>query len=128
MIFGLMQIGVTTVHLSSEAVFLFLLGDIPFSCSPRSDKHENSRGKHKRWRNRIYRTCRVIIAVCVVLLGIYVVLIEKKNDLRDYKYIPILILECIALWAFGFSWLVKGKTLGLLSFFQDKPDEAKVSS
>jgi hypothetical protein len=44
------------------------------------------------------------------LAGIMVyMLFLQKTVLRNWA--PVLILEILALWAFGFSWLVKGETL-----------------
>jgi hypothetical protein len=53
--------------------------------------------------NKIYRTCGVLMLVCVVLvfvLGLY-----------DVPYATI-ICETMALFFFGFSWLIKGRAFG----------------
>lgn len=110
------------VHLSSAAVFLTLLGVYSWVLFTRSDKEENKRSSRKPRRNKVYRSCAFVIWVCVSLLIIYF-LSGFSNEERDTKYKIIIILECIALWAFGFSWLVKGKTMGLIKFLQDKPEE-----
>ena len=60
-------------------------------------------------RNRIYKTCGVIILSSVVSLAI----ITKFNLFTGCN--PIFICETVCLFAFGFSWLVKGQ-----SFFKDK--------
>lgn len=63
----------------------------------------------KRVRNRVYRTCGVIMLVCLVLIGVdffFLVDVPAVEALH-----PIFWLEAIGLWAFGFSWFVKGETL-----------------
>lgn len=64
--------------------------------------------RQKRWRNRVYRTCGVAILICIGLIGLYHVL-PLNESLAAIK--PVFWLESMALWAFGFSWLVKGETL-----------------
>ena len=60
--------------------------------------------KQKIIRNRAYRTCGGVIIgsmLTVILFNIHPFLAE----------LPIvLICETLALWAFGFSWFVKGET------------------
>ncbi len=51
----------------------------------------------KRWRNRVYLVCGLIMAVSVLWAG---------SSL--FTGAPIFWPEAIALWAFAFSWLVKG--------------------
>lgn len=112
---------VATVHLSCAAVFLALLGVYSWVLFTRTDKDESTRGSRKIWRNRVYRTCAVIIWISVAILGIYVKWFSTEE--RDTETKIIIIFECIALWAFGFSWLVKGKTMGLIKFLQDEVEE-----
>lgn len=62
----------------------------------------------KAGRNQIYRWCGYIILICLIILAIYF--------LGDFTFsifgIPtIYFFETIALWAFAFSWFVKGKTI-----------------
>lgn len=108
---------VTTVHLTSAAIFLLLLGVYSFVLFTRTDKDQNSRGRRKYIRNGIYRACGIIIVISVAILGVYIWKFETEQ--RDYDYHIIILFETIALWAFGFSWLVKGKTMGLIKFLQD---------
>lgn len=53
--------------------------------------------------NNIYRTCGILMLVCVVLVFIL--------GLFDVHYATI-ICETLALFFFGFSWLIKGRALG----------------
>lgn len=59
-------------------------------------------------RNRIYRGCGIVMLACIVLMGLYS-LAGKPDALSAVK--PVFWLETLALWAFGFSWFVKGETL-----------------
>jgi len=64
--------------------------------------------RQRRRRKRIYRVCGIIIMVCLLLLIVYFT--PLMNYLPDISFIkPILILEVVALWAFGISWITKGK-------------------
>jgi hypothetical protein len=60
--------------------------------------------KQKIERNRVYRVCGIVIAAAI--LGV---------PFDDYPAItflkPTLVLETIALTAFGISWLTKGELI-----------------
>jgi hypothetical protein len=76
--------------LSYFSLFLFTKsGDFP---TPR-----------KKVRNRVYRTCGVSMLVCIALIGVY--------NLLHMQGPGVFVLETLMLWAFGFSWFVKGETL-----------------
>ncbi|MDH3672108.1 MAG: DUF998 domain-containing protein [Gammaproteobacteria bacterium] len=62
----------------------------------------------KRMRNRVYVTCGLIMLVCIALIGLYYWLLQD-SPIAAIK--PVFWLESLALWAFGFSWFVKGETL-----------------
>ena len=62
----------------------------------------------KLTRNRIYRGCGITIVSCIVLLG---ALHAAGADTPVRRFAPVFLLEAVALWAFGFSWFVKGETL-----------------
>ena len=61
----------------------------------------------KKMRNSIYKTCGIIIVGCIVLIAIYNFAGNMETDFAKYK--PTLILESIALFAFGASWITKGQ-------------------
>jgi hypothetical protein len=63
--------------------------------------------REKILRNRIYKTCGYTIIACIILLVLATKIPVLRESLKDYK--PIFILETIALWAFGLSWLTKGE-------------------
>lgn len=62
----------------------------------------------KRKRNAVYRTCGWIMVGCIVGVGAYKLLLrESALD----AIAPVFWLESTALWAFGWSWFIKGETL-----------------
>lgn len=64
-------------------------------------------------RNRVYRICGYVIVGCI--LGIVAVSALRMLG-RELPQIiaPVFWLEAIAIWAFGWSWFVKGKGLNIL--------------
>lgn len=62
----------------------------------------------KRVRNRVYRSCGVTMLTCIALIGVYFAFLQGT---AVSALGPVFWLESTALWAFGFSWFVKGETL-----------------
>jgi hypothetical protein len=62
----------------------------------------------KAARNRIYFVCGVIMLASIALIAAWV-LLPQNPRLAAIK--PVFWLESLALWAFGWSWFVKGETL-----------------
>lgn len=92
------------IHLISAATFLLCLAIFSLVIFTKGD----SDTRQQRRRKRIYRSCGIIILLCLLLLILYFT--PLKNILPDISFIkPILILEVISLWAFGISWITKGK-------------------
>ena len=60
--------------------------------------------KMKKMRNKIYLICGIVIIVAIILSGLSLVV----NKAISYQYNLLYWGETIALWAFGYSWLVKG--------------------
>jgi len=71
----------------------------------------------KRMRNDIYVMCGWIIIGCIVCIGLVSFIDPVYEQLKWIK--PTFALEAIALFAFGFSWLIKGDT-----FFRDKTEHS----
>jgi len=86
--------------LSFNALFLF------------TKRHPGVMGEGKRRRNSIYRVCGVVMILALVCITVYTLFL-RTTFLAATN--PVLILESVALLAFGISWLVKGNTL-----FRDK--------
>ncbi len=98
------------IHLAFGALFFFCLSF--FSLYLFTRKGPGPLGRDKRRRNMVYRTCGVIMILSIVLITIYTL---SLRETALAKLNPVLVLESIALLAFGTSWLVKGNTL-----FKDK--------
>jgi len=64
--------------------------------------------EEKLQRNRFYKLCGYVILACIALIAVFFLFFED-SALKEYR--PVFWLESIALWAFGWSWLVKGETL-----------------
>jgi hypothetical protein len=86
--------------LSFNSLFLF------------TKRHPGVMGKEKKRRNMIYRMCGIVMILSIVCITIYTLFL-RETFLAARN--PVLILESLALFAFGISWLVKGHTL-----FRDK--------
>ncbi|MCY7292810.1 MAG: hypothetical protein LH615_11585 [Ferruginibacter sp.] len=67
----------------------------------------------KKVRNSIYKTCGIIIVICIILIAVYNLVDNLVTTFAKYK--PTLVLESIALFAFGASWITKGEM-----FLKDK--------
>ncbi len=97
-----------TVHFLGAAVFFVTLAYMSIFLFTKSNKKKEDIQKPKRNRNSVY------IAMCIImlvaLLGIVLLRIKPiGNALNPYQ--AEFWFETIALWAFGFSWLVKGETI-----------------
>jgi len=100
-------------HYASAGIFLLCLAIMSFFLFTKSDKKKHERGKRKKVRNRIYRTCAVVIvlSLLVIFLGFLNIIphdFYEKNHLTFW-------MEATAVESFGLSWLIKGETL-----FKDK--------
>ncbi len=73
-----------------------------------------TKGKNKN-ENRLYRICGFTILICLLLIVIYLYLL-KDNYPNLQRIKPVFWLEAFALWAFGISWLRKGKLLLKITF------------
>jgi len=94
------------IHLIFSALFFILLS---YNSIFLFTKHGPGRiSREKKHRNVIYRLCGIIMIVSMVLIIIYTSFFKTTVA---WKIHPVLILETVALLAFGISWLVKGNTL-----------------
>ncbi|MEL1245539.1 hypothetical protein AAEO56_14790 [Flavobacterium sp. DGU11] len=96
---------VSVVHYIGACLFFAALG---YYCLVLFTKSKGTLTEEKKKRNKIFRSCGYIIVGCIVLLAAY--RIPAINEiLKDTCY--FLVLEIVALWAFGISWLVKGEVI-----------------
>lgn len=61
----------------------------------------------KHQRNRIYRWCGYTMIFCMLSVGVCTFFLQ---DHWIASLMPVFWLEWLMLWAFGYSWLVKGNT------------------
>jgi hypothetical protein len=93
------------LHYISAAIFFAVLACMSLFLFTKSDPSGHMT-RQKRIRNRIYRVCGIVIVVAAIAIPIC-----QRDGIREHiRFLkPTLILEIIALEAFGFSWLVKGE-------------------
>ncbi len=99
------------VHLTFGACFFILLAYNSIFLFTKRAPGGGIMSKAKRKRNIVYRTCGIVMLLAILLLFIYKTYFE--HTILNKMYLT-LILESIALFAFGISWLIKGNT-----FFRD---------
>src|SRR5258708_15178009 len=114
--------------LATFALWIFRKTDQKKGKLPPNSQHKNANGtieiydnrtRRKKLRDKIYLSCGITILACLVLL-VLIALVQNlflsgKPWLQPLH--PVLLLEWLALWAFGFAWFVKGETL---CFLKDK--------
>jgi hypothetical protein len=101
-----------TIHLTFGALFFFALSFNSLYLFTR--RHPGVMGREKRRRNVIYRLCGVVMLLSIVCITAYTIFLRGTSIAATN---PVLILESVALIAFGISWWVKGNTL-----FKDRRD------
>jgi hypothetical protein len=98
------------IHVTFGALFFLALSFNSLFLFTR--RHPGVMGREKKRRNMIYRTCGVVMTSAIAAITLYTIFLRNTFLAAIY---PVLILESVALLAFGVSWLVKGNTL-----FRDK--------
>lgn len=91
------------LHLVFAGVFFLMLAYICLQLFTRNDGEQPTGNKYQR--NAVYRVCGILIIACLALIAL-----SKSLGLAASLH-PALWLECVAVWAFGVAWLVKGQTL-----------------
>jgi hypothetical protein len=97
----------STVHFSSAVALFLVLAYFSLFLFTKTGAMPPT--LEKRIRNRIYVACGVVMLACIALIGLYYLLGLKRAAVAAIN--PVFWLEALALWAFGFSWFVKGETL-----------------
>jgi hypothetical protein len=98
-------------HTIVAGLFFLILGFISLCCFPQTDVNNQNKQitTRKKKRNNIFKVCGWIMLICVPIMGIYFVS-DRFNTM--FGKIPfIFIIETIATWAFGISWLTIGETI-----------------
>src|ERR1700757_2017937 len=105
------KIGPLEIHLLFAASFFVLLAIMSIVFFTKSEhSKEYIKGTKKETRNRVYKTCGYIMLGCIVVLLFYFAVPGFKK-MFPTNFPLIFILETVALWAFGFSWLTKGEAI-----------------
>ncbi len=104
-IFQLIPESSNVFHLTFAVIFFLFLALNSLFLFTRSKEVVTSQ---KIKRNKVYIISGIVILVC--LLGMFISMLVLTDD-QLYKSKIILILESVALLAFGISWLIKGETI-----------------
>ncbi|MBC2839707.1 DUF998 domain-containing protein [Robiginitalea sp. SC105] len=108
---------VNNIHFISALVFFLTLSYISLFLFTQSNRSPSHWARPKKNRNRIYRICGMVMLGCIGLLALYFFWLEEHYpELGAYD--PVFWLESLALWAFGLSWLTKGRL-----FFRESTKE-----
>jgi hypothetical protein len=103
------------------ALWIFRKTDQKKGKLPPNSQHKNANGtieiydnrtRRKKQRDIVYLICGITIVVCLVLL-ILIALVQllflSGNPWLQPLHL-VLVLESLAIWAFGIAWFVKGET------------------
>ena len=92
------------VHIVSAGILFVLLAVFALVLFPRSSGQMTPR---KRIRNIVYRTCGGLMVAAILLMF--------PSQRAPETWHAFLWLETICVWAFGISWLVKGRLVKFLN-------------
>jgi hypothetical protein len=95
-------------HTIVAGLFFIILGFISLCCFPQTNVNKQITIQNKK-RINIFKVCGWIMLICVLIMAIYF-LSDRFSTI--FGKIPfIFIMETIATWAFGISWLTIGETI-----------------
>jgi hypothetical protein len=104
-LYGHMDNWKSLVHFASAGVFLITMGYMSIFRFTKGPKTAAKKVEHS-----IYKVCGYIIWACIALIGIeFIIQIFEKNF--QVTKVDVFILETVAVFAFGISWLVKGEAM-----------------
>ena len=96
------------LHLVFAGLFFGVLVVFSLFLFTRSHPQETpTRGK--KLRNRVYIICGCVMIISILLAFAFIYFNLHKTSLARLQ--PVFWLETTALWAFGVSWFVKGRTI-----------------
>ena len=98
-------------HLVCAISFFLTLAVIAYFVFTRPPLPKEQLEPRKCTRNKIYRICGVTIVVSLALAPLLDLVLS--DAVRDQIH-PLFWLESIAVWAFSFSWMIKGDLIPLL--------------
>lgn len=97
------------VHYIGAAIFLSSLAAMSLFLFTKSDKPPHERGRAKRRRNRVFRTCGVLMVLALLVILANPLKIISNEDFDRYHL--MFWMETVAVLAFGVSWLVKAELI-----------------
>ncbi len=95
-------------HTIVAGLFFITLGVISLLCFPQTDVNKHITTQNKK-RNNIFKICGWTMLMCVLIMAIY--FLSDRFSTMFGKIPFIFIMETIATWAFGISWLTIGETI-----------------
>ena len=93
------------IHFGSALLLFLVLGYFSLALFTKSGGNPTPQ---KLIRNRVYRTCGWVMIACIASIGFCY---WKLSTATLLSIKPVFWLESLALWAFGFSWFVKGEAI-----------------
>jgi len=107
LLFSLPENGIrNTIHYVSSGIFFCALAYMSIFLFT---KCRGEKTKEKKIRNKVFRTSGIIIICSIILIALYGFFGKSGDRLSELK--PVFLLEWLALFAFGVSWLVKAQVV-----------------
>ncbi len=97
-----------TMHFIAAGGFFLVLAYFSLILFTRDDGRPT---EMKLKRNVVYRACGIIMLSCILIIGGKSILDHFRPENLLQRLHGTFWLESLALWAFGISWITKGKTL-----------------
>jgi hypothetical protein len=95
-------------HSIVAGIFFIILGFISLCCFVQNNINRQITVRNKK-RNNIFKICGWIMLICVLVMTIYFVSDRFSKIFGKTPF--IFIMETVATWAFGISWLTIGETI-----------------
>jgi hypothetical protein len=95
-------------HTIVAGLFFIILGFISLCCFSQTDLNKQITTLKKK-RNNIFKICGWIMLISVIIMAIYFLSDRFRTMFGKIPF--IFIMETIATWAFGISWLTIGETI-----------------
>jgi len=103
------QVTIGWTHFAFATCFLLLLALMAIFLFRRTDQVNPT--QRKQQRNTLYLICGIAIVACLVLAALILLVPNLSGTPWLQPLHPILVLESLAICAFGIAWFVKGETI-----------------
>jgi hypothetical protein len=100
------------VHPWSATGLFLVLAYFSFFLFTKSDKEKGQQSARKQRQNLIYKVCAVAMLLFIATISLSYWLLDESTR---HAISLVFWMEALALWAFGISWLVKGKAMRRLA-------------